>query len=231
MRHDRVVTEARIAAVEGDFAFPQPPFGVRHRVHPLAGTHGVAGAKPVDWAEPGARNDGEQRMKTPPPRFAGIVADLCTFLMSILGLHRRIPIQHDRVGQRTPHRFGVPGDPLGAQHRIDRLEKTPHRIVADDRLHPEQLRDRRILAHALDMREPAPVSQRRQHERLDHIVDRCRVRAGALNRTVGRQVVDDADMFGVRRPRHQSAKRRQRIVRHRKSHPATRRRKAEISFT
>ena len=62
--HDRVMAEAQITRIEFDPAIPEPPLGICHRFMPLTRAHRVAGAEPIDRAQPGLRNDGEQRMKT-----------------------------------------------------------------------------------------------------------------------------------------------------------------------
>jgi len=80
-------------------------------------------------------------------------------------------------------------------------------------------------------KKPASIRQRRQHERLDHVVDRGRIRTGSRDRTIGREVLRDAEMLGERRPRHQPAIRRQRIVRHGLMHSPTGRGKAENTVT
>jgi hypothetical protein len=167
-------------------------------------------------------------MEAAPAGLARVVPD---FLVPILRLHRRVPIQHDRLRQRPPHWLRMAGNPLRAEHWIHGLKETPQRIVAHHRLHPEDLRNRRIFPQTLNMREATTVHQRREDEGLEYVIDRRRVRTGPLHRTLRGHPIDDAYMLRKGGPRHQPAERRQVIFSDLQSHPPTGRRKRKLLFT
>jgi len=55
----------------------------------------------------------------------------------MIRLHGRIPVEDVWVWQPASHRLHVPRDPIGPEHRIDRLEESPHRVITDHCLYRE----------------------------------------------------------------------------------------------
>ena len=102
--------------------------------------------------------------------------------------------------------------PPVTERRIQRLEESSHGIAAHDRFQTEDLWNRRILSHPLDMREPASVRQGGQNRTLQHVIDRRGIRIGAIHRTAGGELFHDAYMFCIGRPRHKPSEGRQRAM-------------------
>ncbi|OIQ67923.1 hypothetical protein GALL_504950 [mine drainage metagenome] len=213
--HHRVMAQPKVSSVQPNLPFPQPPLCVRHRLMPLRRRDRVPGPEAVRRAHPRARHHREQRVEAPAPGLARIVADRRALLVPVLGLYRRVPVQHHRLRQRSPQWLRVARDPLRAQRWIHRLEEPSYRVAAHHRFHPEDLWNRRILSHPFYMREAPPVRQCRQNETLKHVVHRRGVRTAPLHRTIFGEFLHDAYMLGIRCPRHKPSERRERVICHR----------------
>jgi hypothetical protein len=73
----------------------------------------------------------------------GVVAQDRSLLMAIERLDRRIDVEDPRLGQkRLRTKCEMPAQPHRAFRLVDRLEGPADRVLADNLLHPQELRQR-----------------------------------------------------------------------------------------
>jgi hypothetical protein len=125
------------------------------------------------------------------PRLLGIVAQDRPFLMTIERLDRRIDIEDPRLGQqRLDAKPKMTTQPSRAFGFVDRLEGAPDRILADDLLHPQKIRQHSVAAQRRNMRIAPVAGEHREHRRADNVALAGRIRAHIAQRTVGHEGVE-----------------------------------------
>ena len=81
------------------------------------------------------------------PRLLGIVAQHRPFLMTVERLDRRIDVENPGLGQQRFHaKREMAPQPGRAFRLVDRLEGPPDRVLADNLLHPQKLRQHGVAA-------------------------------------------------------------------------------------
>jgi len=129
-------------------------------------------------------------------RLLGIVAQDRPFLMAVKRLDRRIDVENPRFGQqRLRTRLQVSAQPDGPFRLVDRLEGAPDRVLADDLLHPQELRQHGVAAQRRDMRVAPVAGEHGKHHRAENVPPPRRVRAQIAQRTVGHQGVEQSGRF------------------------------------
>ena len=203
--NDLLVAQAEVTAVEPDRAWAQPALCVLHGLVPLGRCPRVAHAEVVRHGQPRAGGHHDQGMEAAPARLGRIVAALGAFLVAVLGLHGRIPSGGSSARAAPATTVARRGRPTRGGRLVELGEEASQGVVADHRLHPEQLRNAGILAQALHVGEAPPVNQRHQGDALHDIVHGRGVGTGALHRAGLGQPLEDARLPGKRRPWHQTA--------------------------
>src|SRR5271166_5904661 len=100
------------------------------------------------------------------PRLLGIVAQGRPFLMAVKRLDRRIDVENPGLGEQRLHAIlKVLTQPGGAFRLVDRLEGAPDRVLADDLLHPQELRQHSVTAQRRDMRVALVAGEHGEHRR------------------------------------------------------------------
>ena len=146
-----------------------------------------------------------------PPRLLGIVADHRSFLMAVERLHRRIDVEYPRLAQKRLHAMvEMTSQPVRARFFLDRRERPPNRVLADDLAHVEKLGQHAVAPQRRDMRVALVPGQHRQHRRPQHVALLGRVRTGVTQRAIrhqrleqprGLQKIDEERQLPERRKR------------------------------
>src|SRR5271165_4426003 len=111
------------------------------------------------------------------PRLLGIVAQGRPFLMAVKRLDRRIDVENPGLGEQRLHAIlKVLTQPGGAFRLVDRLEGAPDRVLADNLLHPQELRQHSVAAQRRDMRVALAAGEHGEHRRSQNVALVGRVR-------------------------------------------------------
>jgi hypothetical protein len=145
------------------------------------------------------------------PRLLRIVAQGGPFLMTVKRLDRRIDVENPGLGEERLHAIlKVLTQPGGAFRLVDRLEGAPDRVLADDLLHPQELRRHSVAAQRRDMRVALVAGEHGEHRRSHNVVSVGHVRTAVAQRTVGHQGVKQSARLEEMDEERQLPKRRQR---------------------
>ena len=124
--HDRFVPKANVSAVEPDFFCSEVALRFFHRLDPLAGAYRVAASVAVGHAQARACRAGDQGVHASASGFGGVVANGASFLLAVFGLHCRVPVEDELVGQRLPDRGARVAQPRACIPNCSRPEcRTP----------------------------------------------------------------------------------------------------------
>ena len=105
-------------------------------------------------------------------------------------LDRRIDVENPGLGdERLRAILKVLTQPGGAFRLVDRFEGAPDRVLADDLLHPQELRQHSVAAQRRDMRVVLVAGEHGEHRRSQNVAPVGRVRTPVAQRTVGDQGV------------------------------------------
>ncbi len=145
------------------------------------------------------------------PRLLGIVAENRPFLVAVKRLDRRIDVEDPRLGQQRLHTIlQVSAQPDGPFRLVDRLEGAPDRVLADDLLHPEEVRQNRVAAQRRNVRVAPVAGEHGKHRRAENVPLARRVRTHIAQRTVGHEGVEQSGRLEEVDEERQLTKRRHR---------------------
>ncbi len=144
-------------------------------------------------------------------RLLGIVADHRPFLVAVKRLDRRIDVENPGLRQQRLHTIlQVPAQPVGPFRLVDRLKGAPDRVLADDLLHPEEVREHGVAAQRRDVRVAPVAGEHGKHRRAENVPLLRRVRAHIAQRTIGHEGVEQSGRFEEVDEERQLPKRRHR---------------------
>ena len=130
------------------------------------------------------------------PRLLGIVPQDRPFLMTVKRLDRRIDVENSGLGDERLHAIlKVLTQPDGPSRLVDRLEGATDRVLADNLLHPKELRQHGVAAQRRDMRVALVAGEHGKHRRAENVPLARRVRAQIAQRTVGHEGVEQSGRF------------------------------------
>ena len=131
--------------------------------------------------------------------------------MAVKRLDRRIDVENPGLGEERLHAIlKVLTQPGGAFRLVDRLEGAPDRVLADNLLHPQELRQHSVAAQRRDMRVALVAGEHGEHRRSQNVAPLGRVRTPVAQRTVGDQGVKKSARLEEMDEERQLPKRRQR---------------------
>jgi hypothetical protein len=147
-------------------------------------------------------------------RLLGIVAKDRSFLMTVKRLDRRIDVEDPRFGKQRLHaKPQVTPQPDGPFRLVDCLEGPPDRVLADDLLHPQELRQHAVAAQRGDVRVTPVAGEHGQHRRAQNVPVARRIRAHVAQRTVRDERVEQpARLQEVDEERQLPQRRHRRLV-------------------
>ncbi len=132
-------------------------------------------------------------------------------LMAVKRLDRRIDAENPGLGKERLHAIlKVLTQPGGAFRLIDRLEGAPDRVLADNLLHPQELRQHSLAAQRRDMRVAPVAGEHGEHRPSQNVAPVGRVRTPVAQRTVGDQGVKQSARLEEMDEERQLPKRRHR---------------------
>src|SRR5271165_6250133 len=131
--------------------------------------------------------------------------------MAVKRLDRRIDVENSGLGEERLHAIlKVLTQPGGAFRLVDRLEGAPDRVLADNLLHPQELRQHSLAAQRRDMRVAPVAGEHGENRRSQNVASVGRVRTPVAQRTVGDQGVKKSARLEEMDEERQLPKRRQR---------------------